>query len=66
MVALAEKGDLRQNMVALTERWTRDVLTVPILRALEVLHNKVCRSSAMIHSYKGTCVFPLYLPFVLP
>ena len=41
VVALAEKGDLRQNMLTMTERWARDVLAVPILRVLEVFHKKV-------------------------
>ena len=65
VVALAEKGDLRQNMLTMTERWARDVLAVPILRVLEVFHKKVSLETIYFYGtgVREILISPLLLYF---
>ena len=37
----AEKGDLRQHMMCMTEHRARDIMALPILQALVVLQEQV-------------------------
>lgn len=44
MMEYAEKGDLRQHMIGMTEQRARDIMALPILQALVVLQKEVRRS----------------------
>ena len=43
MMEYAEKGDLRQHMMCMTEHRARDIMAFPILQALVVLQEQVRR-----------------------
>ena len=49
MMEYAEKGDLRQHMMCMTEHRARDIMAFPILQALVVLQKQVRGQIPLYH-----------------